>query len=137
VLVDKPKTSVLTAIQKIWTITNKAPEKLFFNLALSFLPIFFTALSLFLLAGILATVPYLAFGWSFQLTPLLQYTSQLGFFNTFNYAWTLAVEHFMTAAALPTKILIFLGFSAIASYVLSYIINVSAAVYYSIYLDAQ
>ena len=134
-LVDKPKLSVLNAVKTLWAITSKAPEKLFFNFFLTIWPIGLTALALSLLIGALALLPYLAFGWSFPLYPLLQYASQLGFAGLVTYSLGCALNYFAGAGFL-INLLIGLGFFGVLSYGLGYVVSVSAAAYYSIYLDA-
>lgn len=137
VLVDKPKASAFATVKSLWAITTKAPEKLFFNFVLSFLPIGFAALSIFVLLGVLATLPYLAFGWAFPLYPLLQFASQLGFAGLISYSISCALNYIIDIAGGFISVLVGLGFFGILSYGLAYVVSVSAAVYYSIYLDAS
>ncbi|MDR1997929.1 MAG: hypothetical protein LBQ83_06370 [Candidatus Margulisbacteria bacterium] len=136
VLVDKPALSALGAVKKVFTITVRAPEKISFNFVLGLLPILSTLLTLALLAGACAIVPYLSFGWAFPHYPLLQYASQLGLSGLIFYATNYALSY-LSCASILTIILTTLGFFGIVSYALGYVISVSTAVYYSIYLDAK
>ncbi|MDR2430886.1 MAG: hypothetical protein LBD99_01310 [Candidatus Margulisbacteria bacterium] len=135
-LVDKPRASAWQAVKTVWVISLKSPQKLAFNFVLSALPILITALTVFLAIGLLAVVPYLAFGWAFPYYPILNYVTQLGFAGTLGTIISCALNLLNSVSLLPA-VLISLASSAILAYALAWPLNVAAVAYYSIYLDAK